>query len=50
MLKQQEELLLSPYLGLYDIVVPQDNEIRQIKGLDDFQFIYEALKDKYDLT
>ena len=23
MLKQQDELLLSPYLGLYDIVVPQ---------------------------
>lgn len=48
MLKRQEELLLSPYLALFDILVPKDHELRQLKELDDFQFIYEELKDKYD--
>lgn len=50
MLKLQEELILSPYLALYDILVPESHELRQLKELDDFQFIYEELKDKYDCT
>jgi len=50
MLKPQEELILSPYMGLYDILVPKDHELRQLKELDDFEFIYEELKDKYDWT
>jgi transposase len=48
MLKLQEELILSPYLSLYDILVPNDHELRKLKELDDFQFIYDELKDKYD--
>ncbi|KXT59420.1 hypothetical protein [Lactococcus sp. DD01] len=50
MLKRQEELLLSPYLALFDILVPKNHELHQLKELDDFQFIYEELKDKYDCT
>ena len=50
MLKLQEELILSPYLSLYDILVPKNHELRQLKELDDFQFIYEELKDKYNCT
>lgn len=48
MLKLQEKLILSPYLSLYDILVPKDHELRKLKELDDFQFIYDELKDKYD--
>lgn len=50
MLKAQEELPLSPYLALFDILVPKNHELRQLKELDDFQFIYDELKDKYDCT
>ena len=50
MLKLQEELILSPYLALYDILVPNDHELRRLKALDDFQFIYEELQDNYDWT
>ena len=30
MLSQEQELILSEYSGLYDIVVPQDNLLRPI--------------------
>jgi hypothetical protein len=47
MLSNQEELALSPYSKIYDLVVPKDNQLRRIKDLVDFSFIYEELKDKY---
>jgi hypothetical protein len=37
---QQQILDLSPYMALYDIVVPKDNMLRQINELVDFTFIY----------
>ncbi|ANS76302.1 transposase [Paenibacillus yonginensis] len=49
MIRQQQSLVLSPYAGLYDIVVPKDNMLRQINDLVDFTFIYDELKDKYCL-
>ena len=47
MLSQQQELVLSEYSALYDIVVPQDNLLRRINGLVDFSFVYQELLDKY---
>lgn len=49
MLEKQQTLQLSPYSFLYDLVVPQDNMLRQINDLVDFSFILEELKSKYCL-
>lgn len=47
MLSQKQELILSEYSGLYDIVVPQDNLLRRINTLVAFSFVYQELVDKY---
>ena len=47
MLLRQQELVLSEYSALYDIVVPQDNLLRRINGIVDFSFVYKELVDKY---
>lgn len=47
MLSQQQELPLSEYSSLYDIVVPQDNLLRRINDLVDFTFVYQELANKY---
>ena len=47
MLSQEQELILSEYSGLYDIIVPQDNLLRRINTLVDFSFVYQELVDKY---
>ncbi|GFI27317.1 hypothetical protein IMSAGC012_02444 [Lachnospiraceae bacterium] len=44
-----KNLVLSPYMEIYELVVPKDNLLRQIKELVYFGFIYEALIDKYCL-
>ena len=49
MISNQETLQLSPYMAIYDIVVPKDNMLRQINELVDFSFILEELKTKYCL-
>ncbi len=49
MISNQETLNLSPYMAIYDIVVPKDNMLRQINELVDFSFILEELKTKYCL-
>ncbi|ERN51127.1 IS1182 family transposase, partial [Alkalihalophilus marmarensis] len=50
MIKGQDSIPLSPYMGLYDLVVPKDNMLRQMNELVDFSFIMEELQDKYCLT
>ena len=50
MLKTQTQLNISEFSRLYDILVPQDNELRQINELIDFSFVYDELKDKYSPT
>ena len=50
MISNQETLQLSPYMSIYDIVVPKDNMLRQINELVDFTFILEELKSKYCLV
>ena len=36
-------------MGIYDIVVPKDNMLRQINDLVDFSFVHEELETKYCL-
>ena len=47
MIQQQLEIQLSPYAGLYDIVVPQDDIYRQLDRLVDFSFVYEEIGKNY---
>lgn len=49
MVVQQQKLILSPYMGIYDIVVPKDNLLRKINELIDFSFVYDELINKYCL-
>ena len=49
MISNQQSLNLSPYMGIYDIVVPKDNMLRQINDLVDFSFVHEELETKYCL-
>lgn len=41
MVEQQQKLVLSPYMDIYEFVIPKDNLLQQIKELVDFGFIYE---------
>ena len=43
----QIELSLSPYQGLYDLVVPKDNLLRKIKENIDFSFVNPMLRKQY---
>lgn len=47
MLGFQEVLPLSPYYSLYEILVPKDNLLRQMKELIDFNFIYDLVMENY---
>jgi len=41
------KLSLSPYQGLYDLVVPEDNFLRKIKENIDFSFVNPMLRKQY---
>ncbi|WP_148085395.1 transposase, partial [Filibacter tadaridae] len=47
MISNQQSLTLSPFASIYDLVVPQDNQLRQMNNLVDFSFVLEELKEKY---
>lgn len=49
MIQQQQSMKLSPYIDLYNLIIPKDNTLRQINDLVDFSFIYEELKARYCL-
>lgn len=49
MIEQQQKLVLSPCMEIYELVIPKDNLLRQIKELVVFGFIYDELFDKYCL-
>lgn len=49
MLPAQEKLILSQYLGIYDIIIKEDHWIRKLHDIIDYDFIYEELKEKYCL-
>lgn len=50
MIQKQQSMILSPYMKIYDLVVPKDNMLRKINDLVDFSFVYDELIDKYCLT
>lgn len=43
----QQKLQLSPYQGLYDIIVPKDHLLRKIKENIDFSFVNPMLRKQY---
>ena len=47
MLAQQTELILSPFIEIYDKVVPKDHKLRILKEKIDFSFIRDEVKEKY---
>jgi len=49
MIKGQQELVLSKYMELYDILISKDNFLRQINDLVDFSFVYDELLSNYSL-
>lgn len=49
MIPQQQTLIVSPFTELYNLIIPQDNMLRQINELVDFSFVYEELKKNYCL-
>ena len=44
MISNEETIVLSPFMGIYELVVPKDNILRQINELVDFSFILKKLK------
>jgi len=49
MLRMNEQLRLSEYTKLYDILIPKSNLLRRFKEMVDFDFVMEELKTKYCL-
>src|SRR6478735_5859148 len=49
MIQNQQSVTFSPFMAIYDLVVPKDNLLRKINELVDFTFVYDELKDKYCL-
>lgn len=47
MIQNQESMIFSKYLDLYDLIIPKDNMLRKINDLVDFSFVYDELKDNY---
>jgi len=41
------KLSLSPYQGLYDLIIPEDNLLRKIKEQIDFSFVNPMLRKQY---
>jgi hypothetical protein len=48
-LSKQQSMKLSPYMDLYNIIVPETNMLRRINDLVNFSFVYDELKGKYCL-
>ncbi|MED1664674.1 IS1182 family transposase [Brevibacillus laterosporus] len=49
MIQKQQSMIFSPFIAIYDVVIPKDNLLRKINELMDFSFVYDELKDKYCL-
>lgn len=47
MLPRQRQLILSPHLELFDILIPKDHFLRKLHDEIDYSFIYDELADKY---
>jgi len=49
MIQNQQSMIFSPYIDIYELVVSKDNLLRKINELIDFSFVYNELMDKYCL-
>ncbi len=49
MMPKQEKMTVSEYMKLYDLIVPQNNLLRQFNELVDFSFITKELETSYCL-
>jgi IS5 family transposase len=49
MIQNQQSVTFSPFMAIYDLIVPKDNVLRKINELIDFSFVYDELKDNYCL-
>ena len=49
MIKENEQIKMSPYMAIYDLIVPKNNILRQMNELIDFTFIYKELLKNYCL-
>ncbi|WP_425515815.1 IS1182 family transposase [Mesobacillus maritimus] len=47
MIQEQQTMTFSPYMELYNLIVPVDNMLRKINDLIDFSFVYDEVKDNY---
>lgn len=47
MLPKQQSFILSPYIELYNLLIPKDNLLRRMDELVDFSFVYEELRESY---
>jgi transposase len=47
MIERQSSFTLSPYMELYDKLIPKDHFLRRMSDLVDFSFIEEALHNRY---
>ncbi|KAB8125497.1 IS1182 family transposase [Gracilibacillus oryzae] len=47
MIERQSSFILSPYMELYDKLIPKDHFLRRMSDLVDFSFIEEALHHRY---
>lgn len=50
MLETQTKLALSPYIELYDKIIPEDNLLKRINKLLNFSFVFDELKNKYSIN
>ncbi len=49
MIQNQQSVIFSPYMDIYNLIIPKDNFLRKINELIDFSFVYDELKDNYCL-
>ena len=49
MIKGQQQLILSKYIELYDLLVPKEHFLRELNELVDFSFVYDELLSNYSL-
>ncbi|SNT03711.1 hypothetical protein SAMN05444672_105106 [Bacillus sp. OK838] len=49
MIQKQTSMVFSPYMAIYDVVVPKDNMLRKFNELIDFSFVLEELRGNYCL-
>jgi transposase len=46
-IQKQQSMKSSPYMDLYNLIVPEDNMLRRINDPIDFSFVFDELEDKY---